>query len=66
MPGMSGRDLVQRLRERGETFAQLFMSGYTDDEVVRRGVVEEGTRFLQKPFTAHAMLAAVREAIDRG
>ncbi|NUQ92913.1 MAG: response regulator [Gemmatimonadaceae bacterium] len=66
MPGMSGRDLVQRLRERGEIFAQLFMSGYTDDEVVRRGVVEQGARFLQKPFTAHAMLAAVREALDRG
>ena len=65
MPGMSGRDLVQRLRARGESFAQLFMSGYTDDEVVRRGVVEEGTRFLQKPFTASAMLVAVREAIDR-
>ncbi|HEX8851826.1 MAG TPA: ATP-binding protein [Gemmatimonadaceae bacterium] len=65
MPGMSGRDLVQRLRARGADFAQLFMSGYTDDEVVRRGVVEEGTRFLQKPFTASGMLVAVRGAIDR-
>ena len=64
MPGMSGRDLVQRLRESRAGFAELYMSGYTDDEVVRRGVVERGTAFLQKPFTAAGMLRAVREALE--
>jgi FixJ family two-component response regulator len=44
--------------------ATLFMSGYTDDDIVRRGALELGRRFVQKPFNASGLLAAVREALD--
>ena len=41
------------------------MSGYTDDALVRHGVLHEGTAFLQKPFTPAGLRAKVREVLDR-
>jgi FixJ family two-component response regulator len=41
------------------------MSGYTDDDVLRRGMLEPGSRFIQKPFDANALLRMVREALNR-
>jgi two-component system, cell cycle sensor histidine kinase and response regulator CckA len=65
MPGMSGRALSSRiLAERPETKV-LFMSGYTDDAIVRHGVLEPGTSFLEKPFTVEGLAVKVREALDR-
>jgi FixJ family two-component response regulator len=42
----------------------LFMSGYTDDAVVRHGVLHESVNFLQKPFSPAALAQKIREALD--
>ncbi|MER2565283.1 MAG: ATP-binding protein [Myxococcaceae bacterium] len=59
MPDGSGRELADGLRERLAGLRVLFMSGYTDDEVMRRGVLEGQVRLLQKPFTPTTLLEAV-------
>jgi PAS domain S-box-containing protein len=64
MPGLSGRELYERLAQRWPGLRVIFVSGYTDDVVLRRGVVEAGTPFLQKPFTGEALAALVRRVLD--
>jgi PAS domain S-box-containing protein len=63
MPGMSGRDLALRLRERTPELPIVFMSGYTDDALL--GGDFTTTRLLPKPFDAEQLLRAVREELDR-
>jgi PAS domain S-box-containing protein len=62
MPGLSGRQVAERLRRRGTRV--LYLSGYADDAVVRHGVIEGGANFLQKPFTPHTLARKVREVLD--
>jgi PAS domain S-box-containing protein len=63
MPGMSGRDLALRLREKDPEIPIVFMSGYTDDALL--GGDFTTTRLLPKPFDAEQLLRAVREELDR-
>lgn len=64
MPKMSGRQLVQNLETVRPDLKVLFMSGYTDDSIVRHGVIESGQHFIQKPFTFNAFAGKVREMLD--
>jgi two-component system cell cycle sensor histidine kinase/response regulator CckA len=63
MPGMSGARLIQELRQMGVDAPVLYMSGYTDDEVIRRGVKHSEVLLLAKPFTAPQLAAAVQKAM---
>ena len=65
MPGMGGRELAGRLTTLRPGIGVLFLSGYTDDTVVRHGVLEEDVAFLQKPFSPAALAQKVREVLDR-
>jgi CheY-like chemotaxis protein len=64
MPKLSGREMVERLRGRQPNLRVLYMSGYTDDAVVLSGGVNEGTNFIQKPFTMRALAQKVRAMLD--
>jgi PAS domain S-box-containing protein len=64
MPGMSGRDLWQRLSPTRPSLKCLFMSGYTADIIGRQGVLDEKVHFLGKPFSVEALAAKTREALD--
>ena len=64
MPALSGRELAELLRTRHRGLKILFVSGYTDDVVVRHGVLQADVSFLPKPFTLAALAGKVREVLD--
>ena len=64
MPALNGRQLADRLKVLRPRLPVLFMSGYTDDEMVRRGLIEPHHPFLSKPFTPEVLAAKVRQMID--
>jgi nitrogen-specific signal transduction histidine kinase/CheY-like chemotaxis protein len=66
MPGMNGKDLADTLAERFPALRVLFMSGYSENAVLHRGVPDAGVVLLEKPFTPNALLALVREVLDHG
>jgi two-component system, cell cycle sensor histidine kinase and response regulator CckA len=64
MPEMSGPEVAQRLTRVHPEMKVLYMSGYTDDAIIRHGVRELGMVFLQKPFTSDSLARKVREVLD--
>jgi two-component system, cell cycle sensor histidine kinase and response regulator CckA len=64
MPILNGRELAERLAAERPQLRILFMSGYTDDDVVRRGLLDPGAPFLQKPFVPADLARKVREVLD--
>ena len=65
MPHMGGHAAAQRLGDILPGVPLVFMSGYTDDEVLRRGVLTSAALFLQKPFTPWSLLEIIRATLDQ-
>ncbi|MGZ8493496.1 MAG: response regulator, partial [Gemmatirosa sp.] len=66
MPGMHGRELAEALLRDRPAMRVLFMSGYTEDEVLHRGISTEALAFIAKPFTPDTLAARVRDVLDVG
>ena len=64
MPGISGLELASILSEKQPGLKVLFASGYTDDAVVRHGMLDAGSNFLQKPYSTQNLLRKIREIFD--
>ncbi|MDQ6886535.1 MAG: response regulator [Gemmatimonadota bacterium] len=67
MPEMGGGELVARLRamQPGKSMQVLFISGYLGADLSRQGVIDAGSAFVQKPVTPSALMAKLRELLDR-
>ena len=63
MPGMSGRVLSERLMLSRADTRVLYMSGYSDDAILRHGVKSASTHFIQKPFSVEGLAQKIREAL---
>ena len=64
MPGMNGKELKDRISSLQPGIKILFMSGYSEDIVAHRGILEKGVHFLQKPFTPTSLARKVREVLN--
>jgi two-component system cell cycle sensor histidine kinase/response regulator CckA len=64
MPGTSGGDLGLLLGDQYPTLRVLYTSGFADNDVVRRGLLDAGRPFLQKPFSPRELAGKVREVLD--
>jgi len=65
MPNMNGRKVFQQAASIFPKLRVLYMSGYTDDVIAHHGIIDPTVDFIQKPFTAKALTAKVREVLDQ-
>ena len=61
LPGINGRELWEELHERYPRLDVIFVSGYTDDVMLRHGIEEGEYRFMQKPFSIESLAATVAD-----
>jgi PAS domain S-box-containing protein len=64
LPDTSGRELAQRVEESSPGIAVLFTSEYTESEIERRGLLQAGAAFIQKPLTPHTLIRAVQKKLE--
>jgi signal transduction histidine kinase/ActR/RegA family two-component response regulator len=64
MPGMKGRELAERMAKEHRGLPVLYMSAYTEDSVVNRGILDPGTAFIEKPFGPDDLAGKVRELLE--
>ncbi len=64
MPRLNGRELFDRLHKSRPRLAVLYMSGYTDNVIAHHGILEDGTAFIQKPFSIRGLTDKVRGVLD--
>jgi DNA-binding response OmpR family regulator len=64
MRGLDGSQTIDRIRVLEPATKVLYMSGYTDDEIIRGGGLRPGTGFIQKPFSGDELASRVRELLD--
>jgi hypothetical protein len=64
MPEMSGREFIERFGVTRPQSRVLFMSGYTDEEAVRMGLISGTQAFIEKPFSVEQITAKVREVLE--
>jgi FixJ family two-component response regulator len=64
LPEMSGKDLAEEMTGIRPNTRIMFMSGYTDDIIAHRGILDKGVHFIQKPFTPDSFARKVREVLD--
>ena len=65
MPGMSGPQIAEDAARALPALKVVYMSGYTDDDVVRHGVLDSSIAFINKPFTRDSLLLKIREVLDQ-
>ena len=64
MPGMSGLDLQEELKRRGQTIPIIFITGQKDEDIRKRGLRQGAVKFLYKPFSDNALLDAINEVLS--
>ena len=65
MPGRNGKEVFDELTRIDPSIKAIFVSGYTGDIVIDKGIRKENVDFLQKPLSVPALLSKVREVLDR-
>jgi two-component system cell cycle sensor histidine kinase/response regulator CckA len=64
MPGMSGKELALRFQAIDPGIKVLFMSGYTEEVIIRHGVEQAGVAFIQKPLILNKLVRKLRDVLD--